>query len=83
VQETRDYLNTLGIETKLLNNVYFAKSNEIGLLVSTIKNGTELDFQIRREAILKKTPYSTNIETAKILVEALAEYRKNGIKIVD
>jgi carbamoyl-phosphate synthase large subunit len=88
------------INDRLTNLIALAKSNDRKVVFTkNIDNALELiknkevevlislnneDFCIRHEVLMRKIPYSTNIETAEILVNALIEYHKlNNIKIVD
>ncbi|GMO62273.1 MAG: hypothetical protein Ta2D_08630 [Rickettsiales bacterium] len=73
VKDTYNFLKDK-VKIGLVDNIAFIKNNIISLLISTIKKADGLDFLIRKEAIGKRTPHSTNIETAEILVNALETY---------
>jgi carbamoyl-phosphate synthase large subunit len=56
----------------IINNVN--DMNDVGLIISN--NDSPLDFLIRREAIRKKIPHTTNLEVAEILIKSLDKYYK-------
>ncbi|MDR1499057.1 MAG: ATP-grasp domain-containing protein [Rickettsiales bacterium] len=66
------------------NAVELIKNKKVGIFISVGRISNDDDFCVRREVLAERIPYTTNVETAKILVDALVEYNKlNDIKIVE
>ncbi|MDR0423075.1 MAG: ATP-grasp domain-containing protein [Rickettsiales bacterium] len=80
-ENIQSFLSKNDIPSKLISDESFIKNNDIGLLLTFIKNPSSLDLIVRNIAILKKTPYSTNMETGELLVDAIDEFYKNNCKI--
>jgi carbamoyl-phosphate synthase large subunit len=69
--------------TSVDNAVDLIKNKSVGILISVARLPYDEDFCLRREAIMGRVPYATNIETAELLAGALIEYHgKNNVKII-
>ncbi|MDR0572215.1 MAG: ATP-grasp domain-containing protein [Rickettsiales bacterium] len=84
VENTYKYLKNNHLNVDIIDNISIIKNTNVCLLISIVRDALGIDFLIRREAILRRIPYSTNIETAKVLVNTLKEYHRfNNIKVVE
>jgi carbamoyl-phosphate synthase large subunit len=78
-QSTPSFLDLESVD----NAVKLVKDRQVGILISVNRTPDDDDFYLRREVLLGRIPYATNIETAEILANALIEYHVlNNIKIV-
>jgi carbamoyl-phosphate synthase large subunit len=59
------------------------KSGEIQLVFNTTEGAAAIrdSYELRREALLTRTPYYTTVAGARALVEAIASLRAGGLDV--
>jgi hypothetical protein len=85
VRDTYEYLkNNYSDAVDIIDDINVMRNVKVGLVISALKDVSDIDFLIRREAVLRRILRITNIETAEALVNAFGKgCQLNNIKIAD